>query len=195
METPVAEMKYAYQSTLAMLESVLGTCTEEIGEKEFSGASFWREAYHAIFWMHNYLGPRDKAFEFQPFGVDIDPRLLTPPNNTCTLVEVRGYAAEMRATIDEVFDAMTFEGKRFKEDEEAQVARLDRSLDRFGAYLREEHGADQPDGEFFFVCAPGQKTRGRCCLLRDCRSWLSNSLTGEVKDDSGRYRNAGGVWP
>ena len=109
MATPVTEMKQAYQSTLAMLESVLGTCTEEIGEKEFSGASFWREAYHAIFWMHNYLGPRDKAFEFQSFGVDIDPRLLTPPNNTCTLVEVRGYAAEMHATIDEVFDAMTFE--------------------------------------------------------------------------------------
>ena len=107
--TPVAEMKLGYQSTLTMVESVLETCTEEIWEKDFPGAPFWREAYHAIFWMHNHLGPRDKTFQFQPFGVDVDPRLFTPTNNTCTLGEVRGYAAQTRTYIDEVFNAMTIE--------------------------------------------------------------------------------------
>ena len=107
MVIPVAEMKHGYQSTLTMFESVLETCTEEIWETDFPGAPFWREAYHALFWMHNHLGPKDKTFHFQPFGVDVDPRLFTPPNNTCTLDEVRGYAAETRAYIDAVFDGMT----------------------------------------------------------------------------------------
>jgi hypothetical protein len=34
-------------------------------------------------------------------------------------------------------------GKRFKEDEETQVARLDKSLDRFRAYLHEERGIER----------------------------------------------------
>jgi hypothetical protein len=41
--------------------------------KTFPGAPFWREAYHAIFRMHNHLGPKDKALQFQPFDVDVDP--------------------------------------------------------------------------------------------------------------------------
>ena len=109
MTTPVTEMKHAYQNALTMYKSVLETCTDEIWGKNFPGAPFWREAYHTIFWMHNHLGPKDKAFEFQPFGVDVDPRLFTPPNKRCTLDEVRGYAADTRAYIDEVFDAMTLE--------------------------------------------------------------------------------------
>lgn len=107
MERPVAEMKHAYQCTLAMFESVLSTCTDELWETAFPSAPFWREAYHTIFWMYNYLGSKDKAFEFQPFGRDIDPRLFTPPNNTCSLDEVRDYAAQTRAAIDRIFDAMT----------------------------------------------------------------------------------------
>ena len=107
MATLVVEMKRGYQSALAMFESILETCTEEVWEKDFPGAPFWREAYHAIFWMHNHLGSGDKSFQFEPFGVDVDPRLVTPSNNTCTLDAVRRYAAETRACIDEVFDAMT----------------------------------------------------------------------------------------
>jgi hypothetical protein len=70
---------------------------------------FWREAYHALFWVHTYLGLQDKAFHPHPFGVDIDPRLFAPPNNTCARGEAIEYAARTGAYIDEVFGALTLD--------------------------------------------------------------------------------------
>jgi len=116
MEILVAEMKHGYTSTLAMYESVLKNCTDEIWWKEFPGAPFWREAYHAIFWMHTHLGRKEKEFLFHPFGPDIDPRLFTPPNNTCTLAEARSFAARTRVHMDEVFDTMTLDELAGRDD-------------------------------------------------------------------------------
>jgi hypothetical protein len=107
MEPLAAELKHQYHSTLAMLTSTIGGCPEEIWQKEFASVPFWREAYHALFWMHNFLGDQDKRFQFQPFGVDIDPRLFTPPNNTCEQAEALGYAEQRAAYIDEVFETLT----------------------------------------------------------------------------------------
>ena len=109
MEPLVAELKHQHHSTLAMLQSVIEGCPEEAWAKEFAGVPFWREAYHALFWMHNFLGSKDKAFHYHPFGKDIDPRLFTPPNNTCARAEALHYAAQTRAYIDEVFDALTLD--------------------------------------------------------------------------------------
>jgi hypothetical protein len=92
-----------------MLTSVIEGCPDEIWNREYAGVPFWREAYHALFWMHNFVGPKNKAFHFHPFGVDIDPRLFTPPNNTCQREEALEYAAQTGAYIDEVFDGMTLD--------------------------------------------------------------------------------------
>ena len=109
METLVAELKHQHASTLAMLTSVIEGCPEHLWDKEYAAVPFWREAYHALFWMHNFIGPKDKTFHFHPFGVDIDPRLFTPPNNTCEQAQALEYAEQTRAYIDEVFGAMTLE--------------------------------------------------------------------------------------
>jgi hypothetical protein len=112
MELLVAELQHQYHSTLAMYQSVLENCTDEIWKKAFAGESFltfWRESYHTIFWLHNFLGPKNKTFHMQPFGKDIDPRLFTPPNNTCERVEALAYAAQTRAYVDEIFDSLTLE--------------------------------------------------------------------------------------
>ena len=50
-----------------------------------------------------------KRFHPHPFGADIDPRLFTPPNNTCARAEALAYAAQTGAYVDEVFDAMTLD--------------------------------------------------------------------------------------
>jgi hypothetical protein len=105
----VAELQHQYRSTLTMLTSTIEGCPDEIWTKEFAGVPFWREAYHALFWMHNFLGVQDKRFQFQPFGKDIDPRLFTPPNNTCEQAEALKYAAQTAAYIDETFGAMTLD--------------------------------------------------------------------------------------
>ena len=109
MEPFVAELKQQYHSTLAMLTSAVEGCPENLWGKAFAGVPFWREAYHALFWMHNFLGGPDKRFQFQPFGVDIDPRLFTPPNNTCERAEALGYAEQTAATIDQVFETLTLD--------------------------------------------------------------------------------------
>jgi hypothetical protein len=59
--------------------------------------------------MHNFLGTQDKRFHFRPFGVDVDPRLFTPPNNTCERGKALEYATQTAAYIDDVFDALTLE--------------------------------------------------------------------------------------
>ena len=109
MEPLLAELYHQYHSTLDMLHSVLRECPDELWSKEFAGVHFWREAYHALFWMHNFLGTKDKRFSFQPFGVDIDPWQVIPPNNTCDRAEALQYGALTRAYIDEVFDALTLD--------------------------------------------------------------------------------------
>jgi hypothetical protein len=109
MESLVAELKAQHHNTLAMLVGVIEGCPEELWAVEYGGVPFWREAYHALFWVHNFLGLRDKTFQFRPFDVDIDPRLFTPPNNTCTREEAIEYAAQTRAYLNKVFAAMTLD--------------------------------------------------------------------------------------
>jgi hypothetical protein len=109
VEPLIAELKHQYHSTLAMLTSTIEGCPQETWTQEFAAVPFWREAYHALFWMHNFLGNRDKRFQFQPFGVDIDPRLFTPPNNTCEQSEALGYAEQTAAYIDQVFEPLTLD--------------------------------------------------------------------------------------
>jgi hypothetical protein len=109
MDPLVAELQRQYHSTLVMLHSVLEACPDELWIKEYGGTAFWREAYHALFWMHNFLGLRDKRFAPQPFGVDIDPWVIRPAQNTCTRTRALRYAAQTGAYIDEVFDAMTLD--------------------------------------------------------------------------------------
>jgi hypothetical protein len=107
MEPLVAELRQQYLNTLAMLRSVLERCPDEVWNKEYAGVPFWREAYHAIFWTHTFLGPKGKAFHPHPFGKDIDPRLFTPPNNTCERAEALNYLAQTESSVDEVFGALT----------------------------------------------------------------------------------------
>lgn len=112
MDPMVAELKHQYHTTLAMYQGVVGACTDAIWKKAFAGAdflTFWREAYHALFWLHNFLGGKEKTFAMQPFGEDIDPRTFTPPNNTCERASALKYAAQTQARVDEVFDAMTLD--------------------------------------------------------------------------------------
>ena len=107
LEPLIAELKYQYHSTLAMVTSLLESCPDEIWDKDFAGVAFWREAYHTLFWVHNFLGRQDKRFQFHPFGKDIDPRLFTPPNNRCEREQALRYAAQTATYIDEVFAALT----------------------------------------------------------------------------------------
>jgi hypothetical protein len=115
VEPLVAELQHQYASTLAMLTSTIEGCPGALWSKEYAGVPLWREAYHALFWMHNFLGAQDKRFQFQPFGVDIDPRLFTPPNNTCAQAEALQYAAQTAAYINEVFDGLTLDVLREKD--------------------------------------------------------------------------------
>ena len=109
MEPLVAELKHQHHSTLAMLTSTIEGCPEALWTKEYAGVPFWREAYHALFWMHNFVGPKDKVFQFHPFGVDIDPWAIRPSRDTCDREQALRYAAQTRAYIDKVFDALTLD--------------------------------------------------------------------------------------
>lgn len=107
MDLPIDELRQQYLDTLAMLESVLEGCPDKLWTREYAGVAFWREAYHTLFWTYNFIGGPGKTFHPHPFGKDIDPRLFTPPNNTCERALALEYAAQTRAYIDQVFGALT----------------------------------------------------------------------------------------
>jgi hypothetical protein len=109
VEPLVAELKHQHASTLAMLTVVIESCPEDVWSREFAGVPFWREAYHALFWMHSFVGPKDKAFHPHPFGKDIDPWVIKPPRDTCQRAEALRYAAQTGTYIDEVFGALTLD--------------------------------------------------------------------------------------
>jgi hypothetical protein len=100
----VDELHAQYLATLEMLEAAVRLCPENLwtaGEKPF-----WREAFHGVFWTHNFAGGADKRFEEVPFGKDIDPRLFTPPNNTCSREEALTFIEQTREHVDAVFGTM-----------------------------------------------------------------------------------------
>ena len=112
MHPIVEELREQYRYTLRMYQHALEACTDEVWETSFGGFPFWREAYHTIFWLHTFLGPEDKLFHPRPFDKDIDPRLSTPPNNTCEQAEALAYAKQTTTYVDQVFETLSLDALR-----------------------------------------------------------------------------------
>ena len=103
----IEELKQQYLHTLAMYEKVLAHCPDNVWTREFGGIPFWREAYHCIFWMHNFAGGVHKQLEKMPFGLDIDPRLFTPPNATCTREQAQSFIVHTKTHFESVFETIS----------------------------------------------------------------------------------------
>lgn len=96
-----------FDATLAMLETAIEKCPDALWADPANPPCFWHEAYHALFWCDNFVGGAKKPFEFRPVGVDIDPRLFSPPGPAPGREELIGLLATARGHIAERLAAMT----------------------------------------------------------------------------------------
>ncbi|MCL5271304.1 MAG: DinB family protein [bacterium] len=109
MHIIVAELEKQYLAALRMWEQAVEICPEELWLMPPTTAPYWRQAYHCIFWLHNFLGGKDKAFDFRPFGVDVDPRLFNVAPKAIGQSDALEYGRQTRRWIGEVFEALPFE--------------------------------------------------------------------------------------
>lgn len=110
METVRKELREQYRATLDMLTLAVEHCPEELWARVFGDDSpFWKEAYHAVFWLKNFAGGPSKSFERTPFGRDIDPRLFAKPEGAVTRDVLLGFIAATLRHIDVVFEQLTTE--------------------------------------------------------------------------------------
>ena len=106
----ITELQKQYHATLDMFELAVNNCPDALWGRVFGDNSpFWKEAYHCVFWLHNFLGGPTKRFELKPFGVDIDPRLFKPCSTACSKDEMQKFIASTRTHIDGVFETLTLQ--------------------------------------------------------------------------------------
>lgn len=93
-----------FEATFDMLKAAVEKCPDAMWDDLDAKPAYWHEAYHALFWLDNFVGDRNKTFDPKPFGVNIDPRLFRDPGTTrgrdelLLLLEIaRGHVAQRLA--------------------------------------------------------------------------------------------------
>lgn len=98
-----------YRAVLRMLRQAVSTCPEDLWLAEDEGPPYWREAYHAVFWMDNFLGDTTKQLTKTPFGIDVDPRLFTRLPNPVSREQVGEFIDHVEGRCSEFFGDLTLE--------------------------------------------------------------------------------------
>ena len=136
----VDQISQQYDATFDMLKAAVEKCPDALWEDGGSKPAYWHEAYHTLFWCDNFVGNRNKPFEFRPVGVDVDPRLFRNPGKALGKDELLDLLATARSHVarrlDEMADADLTAEDRYSEDGDA--AEFDVVLHRILYALR--HG-------------------------------------------------------
>lgn len=83
-------LKSQYHAALAMLRETIERCPEDLWTAGEHPRTYWRLAYHALFYTHLYLEPGEEAFRpwdgHRP-NVNFTDRLPWPPHEMPEVVE------------------------------------------------------------------------------------------------------------
>lgn len=114
-------VKEQYHAGLAMLAECMGRCPERLWLEGEYPRMFWRIAWHAAYFTHNYMVQNEAAFNasvenWPPAvraalgvsdtqqAVDIEPYELPGSVSPLTRREVGEYLAYLRGLVDETVD-------------------------------------------------------------------------------------------
>ncbi|HRK20961.1 MAG TPA: DinB family protein [Fimbriimonadaceae bacterium] len=96
-----------YHAGLAMLRQCIDRCPDDLWVSGSHPRTYWRIAYHAIFYTHLYLMPNleafkpwEKAIENDASLWDDDPDGVPPAEPVYTKEEMLGYLDQVDAQID-----------------------------------------------------------------------------------------------
>jgi hypothetical protein len=112
-----AALKEQYHAGLAMLDQCVQRCPDEIWTSGAHPRTYWRIAFHAVYFTHLYLGQGEDAFEPWPGRRDEFPEMwqrpwdLEPyelPEETAiySRAEMRDYIAFVDGIIDPTVDVL-----------------------------------------------------------------------------------------
>jgi hypothetical protein len=110
MDTKAA-LKRQYHATLAMLRQTIEVCPNHLWIEGESPRSFWRIAYHAIYYGHWYLQRNSEDFQRWELSREHAASLWTPPTDDLiyTKEEILAYCTILEEAIDSGVDALDLE--------------------------------------------------------------------------------------
>ena len=102
-----------YRAGLAMLRNCIEVCPDEVWRDGVHPRTFWRIAYHAIFYTHFYLAVDHESFGpwerhcWHGMVLWVDGERQSPPDETTyTQVELLQYVEFVERHLEEWLDAM-----------------------------------------------------------------------------------------
>ncbi|MBL8065251.1 MAG: hypothetical protein JNM34_05265 [Chthonomonadaceae bacterium] len=113
-----AALKGQYKAGLTMLRQCIERCPEDLWEQGKHPRAYWRIVYHALFYTHLYLMPKEKDFEAWPAHQpqarvlwDDDEEGMPPVETTYTQVELLGYLDHIYSHVDAWVDALDLDSQ------------------------------------------------------------------------------------
>jgi len=108
-------IKSQYHAALAMLRQAVEGCPPELWQRTKDQNQFWRLAYHGLFYTHLYLNVKEDDFAPWPLHQEKLVRLANDDQGVdeipaYTQAEILDYIEYLGARIDEMVDALDFEG-------------------------------------------------------------------------------------
>jgi hypothetical protein len=118
---PKPVIQSQYRAALAMLRAAIDACPDDLWTAAAPAPqnAFWHAAYHAVFYTHLYLHPREE--DFRPWvghrpesnflgAVPWPPHDQPKPCDPYTRAEVLSYLDHLAGDVDPLVDALDLEG-------------------------------------------------------------------------------------
>ena len=122
------DLKEQYHAGLAMLAECVELCPDDVWISGTHPRTFWRIAWHAAYFTHNYVVQNEEAFNASvadwPFvvrtslgvsdtqkAIDVEPYELPEGVTPLTQREARDYIAYVRGLIDATVDSLDLDSQ------------------------------------------------------------------------------------
>lgn len=106
-------IKSQYHASLAMLRQTVENCPETLWQRPEDKNQFWHVAFHAVFYTHFYLHPKEEDFIPWPHHreevVSLQPDEDASGVRAYTQAEILDYIEYFSERIDPMVDALDFE--------------------------------------------------------------------------------------
>ncbi len=106
-------LKSQYHAALKMLRECVELCPEEVWTSGKHPRSFWRIAYHAVFFAHLYLQPNEAAFQpWEKGREDADCLWETPPEiEPYSQADILAYIDLVSGQVDTMVDTLDLDSE------------------------------------------------------------------------------------
>ena len=104
----IRELHEQYRAAIEMFLLAVENCPDHFWTRVFGDNSpFWKEAYHAVFYLRNLANGPSENKSLTPFGIDLDPRLITKAQGVVSKGAMNSFVTQTREHVDRMFSELT----------------------------------------------------------------------------------------